>query len=170
MKLENQLFSGFIALVATAILLLGMAMFWDFGFTRWFTYAAIVLAALICLSQAAILYYTYRKVHSIDEAAAPAKHLQQWEAYYAYRQKQVKINMPIYFIALNLAMGIYFYEIFIGRPVVNVLIFLAIYTGWMLFAIFYLGRKTQRREDERLKAIIRELQTVENNLEKAESD
>ncbi|RYY24726.1 MAG: hypothetical protein EOO04_12680 [Chitinophagaceae bacterium] len=169
MKLEKQLYAGAITLTATAVLLVAMALFWDFGFTHWFTYGAIILAALICASQAAIFYYTYHKVHKINEAAPPAEHLHQWEEYFAYRQRQVKINMPVYFITLNIAMGIYFYELFIGRPVVNVILFLAVYVGWMLFAIFYLGRKAQRRENERLQSILQELKNVEINLQKEEN-
>jgi uncharacterized membrane protein YciS (DUF1049 family) len=105
------------------------------------------------------MYYTYLKLKRIDESVPPSMHLLQWEAYYDFRQKLIKYNMPVYFITLNLAMGVYLYEVFRGRPIVNVSIFLALYIGWMLFAIFYLGKRTQRKEESRLKSIINELKS-----------
>jgi hypothetical protein len=63
-----------------------------------------------------------------------------------------------------MAMAIYMIEIFTGRPVVNVVIFIGIYAAWMLFAYFYLGRKNLKREDNRLQTIINELKGIEGQL------
>ncbi len=76
--------------------------------------------------------------------------------------------MPVYFIMLNLAMGIYFIEVLGGRPILNVLILLAIYFGWILFAWFYIGKRKAKKEHMRLQQIIDELKSIEAQLNKAE--
>jgi Flp pilus assembly protein TadB len=128
----------------------------------------MALIAIICLVQAAFMYITYKKIKSINDTLEPAAHLRQWEAYYGLRKKQNQWNMPVYYIALNIAMAIYMIEIFTGRPIVNVMIFIAVYTAWMLFAYFYLGKKNIKREDNRLQKIINELKAIEEQLSKAE--
>ncbi len=168
LKLEHQLFYGALALVASGTLIILMAIFGNFGFIHWYTYGGMLLAAMVCYAQAGIMYYGYRKVHRIDESSAPAEHLSQWENYYAYRKLMLRFNMPIYFIVLNLAMGVYFYEIFSGRPILNVLLFVGIYAGWMLFAIFYLGRKAQKREESRLQSILDELKLSSRSFDDKE--
>ena len=72
--------------------------------------------------------------------------------------------MPLYFIFLNLAMGMYLIEIFQGRPLINVLIFTGIYLGWMLFAYFYLGKRVIRKEEFKLKTIMDNLKQLEAQL------
>ncbi len=164
MKLERSQFFGSILLILTAVLIGAMAVFGNFNFQHWYTYAAMALVCMVCLGQASVMYYTYLRLKRIDESAPPAAHLQQWEAYYAYRERLIKYNMPVYFIALNLAMGVYLYEVLLGRPILNVSIFLSLYIGWMLFAIFYLGKKTQRKEEKRLNEIIGELKSSAMSL------
>jgi MFS family permease len=164
MKLQKEQLMGAIMLVITAILISLMALYGNFNFVHWYTYGAMVLVCIICLMQAAILLATYKKIKHIDETALPAIHLQQWEMYYAFRKKQIRWNMPVYYILLNIAMGIYFIEVLGGRPVFNVMILLAIYFGWMLFAWFYLGRKKMKQENARLQKIMDELKAIEGQL------
>lgn len=115
------------------------------------------------------MYITYKKIKIIDDTVEPAAHLRQWEDYYQLRKKQNKWNMPVYYVALNIAMAIYMVEIFTGRPVVNVLIFIAVYAAWMLFAYFYLSRKNIKREDNRLQKVIDELKAIEGQLSQPET-
>jgi hypothetical protein len=61
-------------------------------------------------------------------------------------------------------MGVYLIEVFTGRPLVNVSIFIAVYIAWMLFAYFYLGKKNIRKEDLRLNSIVEELKGIEGQL------
>ncbi len=165
LKLQRNQIVGAVLLFFTAILIASMAIWGDFGFKHWYTYLGMSLICMICLVQAAILYFTYQKIKAIDDTAAPAKHLQQWENYYQFRQNQTKWNMPVYYLFLNLAMGIYMIEIFNGRPILNVSIFIAIYLAWMIFAYFYLGKKEMKKEQRRLNEILESLRSVGGQLE-----
>jgi len=168
MKLQKPPLHGAIALTLTAVFIAGLAIFGNLNFKHWYTYGGMVLICIICVVQAAFMYATYKKIKGIDDTVEPAAHLQQWEAYYDLRKKQNRWNMPVYYVLLNIAMAIYMVEIFTGRPVVNVLLFIGVYIAWMLFAYFYLGRKNIKREDNRLQAIINELKLIEGQLKKVD--
>lgn len=168
MKLQKQQLGGAVMLVLTATLIAAMAIFGGFNFTHWYTYGGMVLICIVCLAQAGLMYSLYKKISNINETVAPAAHLQQWEAYYDLRKKQNKWNMPLYYILLNIAMGVYLVEIFTGRPVLNVSIFIGVYVAWMLFAYFYLGKRNMRKEDERLNSIVTDLKGIESQLAKSE--
>ena len=164
LNLQNHQLRGALMLILTGLLIIAMALFADFNFKSIITYTGMYLIAGICFVQAILLLFTWQKIKKIDETQPPRQHLQQWEAYYNFRQKQIKWNMPLYFIFLNLAMGIYLIEIFQGRPLTNVLIFTGIYLGWMLFAYFYLGKRVIRKEEFKLKTIMDNLKQLEAQL------
>ena len=164
MKLQKPQLHGAITLTLTAIFIACLAIFGGLNFKHWYTYGGMVLICIVCLVQASFMYATYKKIKSIDDTVEPAAHLHQWEAYYDLRKRQNRWNMPVYYVLLNVAMAIYMIEIFRGRPIVNVLIFIAIYMAWMLFAYFYLGRRNLRREDNRLQTIINDLKGIEGQL------
>lgn len=168
MKLQKPHLYGTIALILTAIFIAALALFGNLNFKHWYTYGGMVLIALVCIVQAVFMYTIYKKIKNIDDTAAPAEHLQQWETYYSLRKKQNKWNMPVYYVLLNIAMAIYMIEIFTGRPVANVIIFIAVYAGWMLFAYFYLGKRNLKKEDNRLRKIIDDLKAIEIQLKKAD--
>ena len=168
MKLKKQQLGGAVMLVLTAALIAALAIFGGFNFTHWYTYGGMALICVVCLAQAALMYSLYKKINNIDETGSPAAHLQQWEAYYDLRKKQNKWNMPLYYILLNIAMGIYLIEVFTGRPIINVTIFIAVYIAWMLFAYFYLGKRNMRKEEARLNNIIGELKLIETQLKNPE--
>lgn len=156
-KMQSKYKWGTISLFLTGCFIISLAIFPDLNLEKWYTYGAMALISLICFAQAIFLYQNYLKMKRISDLSVPADHLRQWEEYYALRKKQNKWNGPVYFIALNIAMGIYFIEIFSGRPWPNVLLMLGIYFGWMAFAYFYLGKKVMRKEKDRLDQIIGEL-------------
>ncbi len=164
LKLQKQQLHAGIMLFCTGGLILAMAFFGDLNFQSGITYLGMFLIAAICFAQAILLLFTWQKIKKIDDTLAPAAHLQQWENYYIFRKQQARWNMPVYFISLNLAMGLYLWEIFEGRPLLNVVIFLVIYAAWMLFAIFYLGKKAKRKENLRLNGIIKNLKKLEAQL------
>jgi len=166
MKLQKLQLYGAIVLTLTAILIVCLAIFGNLNFKYWYTYGGMVLICIVCLVQAGFMYATYKKIQRIDDTVVPAAHLHQWEAYYDLRKKQNRWNMPVYYVLLNIAMAIYMIEIFTGRPVVNVLIFIAVYLTWMLFAYFYLGKRNLKKEDTRLQKIIEDLKGIEGQLNK----
>ena len=168
MKLQKPQLHGAVALTITGILIACLAIFGNFNFKHWYTYGGMVLICIICFVQAGFMYATFKKIQRIDETLEPADHLQQWEAYYNLRKKQNRWNMPVYYVLLNIAMAIYMIELFTGRPIVNVLIFIGVYAAWMLFAYFYLGKRNLRKEDNRLQKIINDLKAIEGQLNKAD--
>ncbi|PTB91678.1 hypothetical protein C9994_15140 [Marivirga lumbricoides] len=159
-KMQSKYKWGTISLALTGCFIITLAIFPDLNLQKWYTYGAMVLISLICFAQAIFLYQNYLKIQRISDLSLPADHLKQWEAYYALRKKQNKWNGPVYFLALNLAMAIYFIEIFSGRPILNVMIMLSIYFGWMAFAYFYIGKRVMKKEKERLNQIINELKEL----------
>lgn len=165
-KLIKTQLNGATMLVLTAVFIACLAIFGNLNFVHWYTYAGMVLICLICIVQAWLMYVTSKKIKAIEDTAEPAEHLRQWEQYYELRKKQNKWNMPVYYLLLNVAMAVYMIEIFTGRPVTKVIIFIAVYAAWMLFAYFYLGRKNIQREDNRLQAIINDLRGIEGQLKR----
>ncbi|MES2646377.1 MAG: hypothetical protein V4717_05845 [Bacteroidota bacterium] len=163
-RLKNKQLGGCIMLVFTGLLMLAMGLFYEFNFQHWYTYGAIALVALICFGQASLMLYTWKRIKAIDDTASPTNNLQQWEAYYLMRKKQITYGMPVYYLALNGAMGLYFLEVFSGRPIVNVIIFLAVYLAWMAFAYFYLDKRSVKKETARLHIVIGDLKAIVNQL------
>jgi hypothetical protein len=168
MKLQKPQLHGAIFLTLTAAFIACLAIFGNLNFIHWYTYGGMILICIVCLVQAAFMYMTYKKLKSIDDTVEPSAHLRQWEAYYHLRKKQNQWNMPVYYVALNIAMAVYMVELFTGRPLVNVLIFIGVYAAWMLFAYFYLGKRNIKREDNRLQKVINELKMIEGQLSKSE--
>ena len=164
-KMQKQQAGGAVMLFATAVFIAALGLFANFNFTKWYTYAAMAMLCLICTAQAILMLTIYYKLKVIDETASPAQHLRQWEQYYAMRKKQNKWNMPLYYLLLNTAMGIYVLEIFTGRPLRWVLLFIVVYIAWMIFAYFYLGRRVMAKEDKRLNGIISNLKTIVGQLD-----
>ncbi len=168
MKLIKTQLNGAKALTLTAIFIACLSIFGNLNFVHWYTYGGMALICIICVVQAWFMYTTSKKIKAIDDTAEPAEHLRQWEAYYDLRKKQNKWNMPVYYLLLNVAMAVYMIEIFTGKKLFGVLVFISIYAAWMLFAYFYLGRKNIRKEDNRLQAIINELKGIEGQLKGGE--
>jgi len=168
MKLIKAQLNGARVLLITAVFIACLAVFGNLNFVHWYTYLGMVLICIICIVQALFMFATYKKIKAIDDTVEPAEHLRQWEAYYNLRKQQNKWNMPVYYLMLNVAMAIYMIEIFTGRPIMNVMIFIAVYVAWMLFAYFYLGRKNIRKEDNRLQAIINDLKKIEGQLKRVD--
>lgn len=163
-QLERTQRRGAITLLLTAVYLVYLGFFSGIPFRAVTTYVAIVLIILCCVGQAGIHLYLFRRLRSIDVAAPVTRHLHQWETYYAFRKRLIRINLPVYYLLLNGAFGLYFIEMLglLSAPVR--LVALVLYIGWMLFAWFVLGKRSLRREDERLSGIITNLRRQQTQL------
>lgn len=164
-SLQRKMRMGALMLLLTGIFIASTATFGNFGFKHWFTYAALVALVFICWLQALLMYRMYNKIKSIDSTAAPAQHLQQWQQYYEYRKKTIAWNMPLYYILLNGALGVYFIEVFSGRPLKNVILISGVYVLWMLYAYFILGKKQMQKDEAQLQGIINELKEKASQIE-----
>jgi hypothetical protein len=164
-KLERTQVISAVMLILTAIFLIGLGFFSGLRFQSVTTYIAIVLMALISTGQATINLYMFRQLRQIDDTAPPTKHLQQWKGYYAFRKRLIRINGPLYYVLLNGAFGLYFIEILGLMPMTARIVTLSLYLSWMLFAYFYLGKRTLRREQDRLNEIIGNLHRQQEQLD-----
>jgi hypothetical protein len=135
-----------------------------FNLQHWYTYGAMAVVSLICLAQAGVMLYLYRSIKQIDQTAPPTEHLRQWETYYAFRQRLLKWNNPLYFVLLNLAIGLYLLEVLSGASAQFLLIFASIYIGWMVFAYFYMGKRLMKKEKARITSMMDELKQLEVQL------
>jgi sensor histidine kinase YesM len=162
--LKNTQLIGAIGQIFTAAFITWMIFYGNFGFKFWYTYLSMGLVVLLSLMQAAFMFYTYGKINAIDESLSPAEHLRQWEDYYAIRKKQLTFQGPVFTILLSMILGIYYIEILSGRPFLSSLIIVIATIAWILFAYFYLGRKSIKKETRRLQSIIDELKQVEEQF------
>jgi hypothetical protein len=163
-KLERtQLLSG-IALLLTPIGIIWMGFFSSIHFQSALTYVAVVLISLLSATQGIISLSLYVRLRRIDITLSIAQHLDQWERYYAFRKQLVRVNLPLYYLLMNGAFGLYFIEILGLMPLLWRLIALGVYLAWMLYAYFVLGKRTLRKEQERLETIINNLRAIQQQL------
>lgn len=163
-KLFRQLLIGGIILFITVVFIIWVIYFSDVKLTWIVTHIAVSIIVTTVLLQSILTLFTAYKISLINDTLPPAQHLQQWEDYYSFRKKQVQWNKPLYFLFLNLGMGLYFLEVFYGRPVVYIILLILIYTAWMLYAYFILGKRILAKEEKRLKGIMDELKQIEEQL------
>ena len=163
-KLLLQQSTAIVVLTIIAALLVWVGFFSGSFFKRPITYAGLLMAFLVIMMQWCILFYTWLKIKRIDDMLAPAAHLQQWQAYYIFRKKQVQWNMPVYFVSLNLAMALYLAEAVIDHFNVWVGIFLVVYIALMLFTYLVLEKMSLAREEKRIQRIIIHLKELSQQL------
>lgn len=166
-KLMREKLIAAILLLITGIFIACTGFFIRLYFHSVFTYAGLAMIVLVVVLQSLFLFKGWKTLKNIDDTLPPAAHLQQWEAYYFSSKKQVKWNMPFYFIALNFAMAIYFIELFHSWSTRNVILASTVYGGWMLYAYFVLGKRSMRREEKRFKTIIDNLKEMASQLAKS---
>lgn len=159
-KLLKAQVRGIITMITTGLFISWLSFFSKIKFQQTLTYIAVSMMIAIVLIQAVLNYFTYKKIKAIDEIQDPATYLGQWESYFQFRKKQLGLNLPIYYIFLNLSFGLYFIEILSGRPIVGIVIFMTIYIAWMLFAYFYLGKRSIAKEEKRIMEIINGLRQI----------
>lgn len=163
-KLMRPLLIGSITLFLTPFFVIWVVYFSKVQLNWISTHISVAIIALVVWLQSILTFFTWNKLRLIDDTVAPAQHLQQWETYYAFRKKQIQWNKPLYFLFLNLGMGLYFLEVVHGRPIGYVLTLVAFYAGWMLYAYFILGKRIVKKEEKRLKGIMDELKGIEEQL------
>lgn len=163
-KLFRQLLFGGIILFFTVVFITWMMYFSTVKLIWFVTHIAIWIINTTVLLQSALTLFTAYKVSLINDTLPPAQHLQQWENYYSFRKKQIQWNKPLYFFFLNLGMGLYFLEVVHDRPIGYIILLIAVYCGWMLYAYFILGKRILEKEEKRLKGIMDELKLIEEQL------
>lgn len=164
MKLKNTYTKGAILLVATGILILILMTTFDSEILTLPIISAMVIISLVCFLQAGLMFFTAKKISDIDETQTPASHLQQWLEFREFQKKLRHWNMPVYYILLSLALGVYMFELLKTVDLWKMLLAFAITYSWLLFAYFYLGKKEVKKQDAKMDGIISELKNLENQF------
>lgn len=161
--MRTQLLGGLV-LILTGVVIVGIGLLKMVVFKSNLTYWGMGVIALIPVLQGLVNLYTYKRLKALNITETPTAHLKKWEEYYAFRQWLVGFNAPTYFILLNLGFALYFIEI-LGYMSLNIrLIVIAAYLAWMLFAYFYLGSRSKKKERQKIEAIINNLKNIECQL------
>lgn len=169
-KLEReQIRSGFWLLITSIILttslyLIWVGFFFEIRFHSTLTYSAIILVALLSALQGFINISIYLRLRQIDVTTPAAQHLSQWQRYYAFRKRLVRVNTPIYYVLLNGAFSLYFIEILSLLSPPGRVIALSLYIAGVLYAYLTVEKQRLRKEFERLEAVINNLQQIEQQL------
>ncbi|KIA84357.1 hypothetical protein OA84_02130 [Kaistella solincola] len=164
MKLKNNYTKGAILLVATGIFILILMTTFDAKILTTPIVSAMVIISLVCFLQAGLMFFTAKKISDIDETQTPASHLQQWLEFREFQKKLRHWNMPVYYILLSLALGVYMFELLKTVDLWKMLLAFAITYSWLLFAYFYLGKKEVKKQDAKMDGIISELKNLENQF------
>ncbi|SFI99048.1 hypothetical protein SAMN05421638_1723 [Kaistella treverensis] len=164
MKLKNTYTKGAILLVATGIFILILMTTFDAKILTLPIVSAMVIISLVCFLQAGLMFFTAKKISGIDETQTPASHLQQWLEFREFQKKLRHWNMPVYYILLSLALGVYMFELLKTVDLWKMLLAFAITYSWLLFAYFYLGKKEVKKQDAKMDRIISELKNLENQF------
>ncbi|WP_234736757.1 hypothetical protein [Tellurirhabdus bombi] len=162
--LERSQLKAIVTLTLTALFILWLGFFSSIQFQSKLTYAAILMICLVCLAQVLICFTIYRRLRRFNVAAPATEHLQQWEEYYRFRQQQIKINTPLYSLALGIALAGYYIEILRYFSTFYQVLIWVVTLAWILFAHFVLGRRTIQKEYRRLEEIIDNLKKLQQQL------
>ncbi|AQX83588.1 hypothetical protein OZ664_14010 [Elizabethkingia sp. HX WHF] len=163
-KMKNKELFLATVLIATGIIILIMAYFLDFRYKTSALYISMGAISLICFIQAVLLLLTVKKIAQINAAAPPSEHLKQWQEYNEFRKKQIRWNMPVYYLLLGSALVIYLLEVLKDVSITYKLVALFLTFGWMFFTYFYLGKKSLAKTDLKINTIISELQNLEKQF------
>ncbi|KIA88159.1 hypothetical protein [Kaistella jeonii] len=165
MKLKNTYTKGAILLLVTGIFILGLMISLDSNLKTIPIILSMVIISTVCFLQAFLMIFTAKKISKIDETQTPSFHLKQWQNFREFQKKQRHWNMPIYYLFLGTAIGIYMYELLKNTDLWKMVLAFAITYSWMLFAYFYLGKKEIKKQDAKLDGIISELKSLENQFQ-----
>lgn len=164
MNLRNTNLFGALSLISTGIIMQLLKTQLDANIKAMPFHISLFLVSLICFLQAGIMLFLAKKINDIDETQKPIFHLQQWQNFRSSQMKLRKWNMPVYFILLSSALGIYMYELLKTEDLWKMILAFAVTYAWLLFAYFYLGKKRIKKDDEQLDVIISELKQLEQQF------
>lgn len=133
--------------------------------TTTFLGIAIVLLAVIGFST--IRLYQVNWLRKIDFTQTPNFVLQQLEKYYSFQKIISSKIMGIYFLLLNLGLGLYFIEVMAPMPTYAVVLSLSVYVIWLLIAYFVIGKKQKQKEFNRIDVLIKKMKEIETAYEKS---
>ncbi|MGX7667948.1 hypothetical protein [Flavobacterium pedocola] len=130
------------------------------------TFIGIALMFLCVFGFTLIRIYQMIWLKRINVTDSPSKNITVLEKFYKFQQFVGTKVALAYFLLLNLAFAFYFIEVIAPMSALAKTITLVAYSGWMLFAYFYLGKKQKAKEYARTQSIIDALKEMEENYTK----
>ena len=164
MKLKNTNIKGAVLLVLTGIFILGLMTTFDTKIKTPPLIIAMVIISITCFLQAILMLYNAKRIGAIDETQTPGFHLKQWQDFRIFQKKQRHWNMPVYYLFLSSAIGVYLYELLKTAELWKMILAIVVTYSWMFFAYFYLGKKELKKQDAKMDSIISDLQSLENQF------
>jgi len=128
------------------------------------TYIGICLMIICVLFFGSIRIMQAIKLRRINLDEEPSMVLQQLQQLYKKRHFINTRGTWIYAIILNLAFAFYFIEVLEPLPLAIIIISLVLYVAWMLFALLVLSKRTIRKEQASMKAIMEKISQLETGL------
>lgn len=148
----NKIIFQVLSLLVTVPVIIWVLVANPFQKSTTFIGVAIVLFDIIGFS--ILRLYQMNQMRKINFTATPKLVLEQLEKYFVFQQLLSTKIMFVYFLLLNLGLGLYFIEVMTPMPLVAIVISLSVYVGWLLFAYFVIGKKQKRKENERIQVLI----------------
>ena len=162
-KMGNKIIIQVAVLLLTVVAISYVGAIIDFKMISSYIGLGNMLATIILFS--CIRLYQVFKLKKIDLTESPKKVLLQLEKFYAFQQFVSTKCAIAYFVMLNLAFVFYFIEVLKPMSTLMKTIVLIVFTGWMLFAYFILGKKEKQKEFEKTQNIINSIKKVETEYE-----
>jgi hypothetical protein len=131
------------------------------------SYIGIAIIFICIVAFSAIRFMQAQFLRKADFSQSPTILLQQFEAFHKKQQWINTKGVIWYTIILNIAFAFYFYETVILAPFTNFwkLFILFVYIVWMLIATFWLGKKSVKKEHEKVNAIIEKIKQLKEGLQ-----
>ena len=162
-QLNNKITTQIVILVAVVIFI--MILVNIIPFKEVTTFAGIGLMALSILAFSAARLYQVLQLKKMDLTQHPRQLLFDLETYLQFQKKVNSDYTFAYFVVMNIAFGLYFIEVLRPLSMIYKSFIIIIYVAWMLFAVFYLRKKHQLKEQAKIQSIIDAVTMAEKHYE-----
>lgn len=129
------------------------------------TYTGIGLMFSAIAGYSALRLVMVHKLQKTDLTASPQIAMVAIKQFYSFQQKVNTTYTLLYYIILNIAFGLYAYEIIQPLSTRTKVISLIFYTAWMLIAYFIIGKRQIRKEHANTESIITAITKIEANYD-----
>ncbi|WP_396178466.1 hypothetical protein [Flavobacterium sp.] len=159
--LNTKISTQIIILLAVVVFILILANILPFQQTTTFIGIGLMTVSIIGFSAARL--YQVMQLKKLDLTQNPHQLLLKLETYYQFQKVVTTQFTQIYFLLMNIAFALYFIEVLYPLPLLYLVITIAGYLTWMLFAFFYLGKKHKLKEEAKIQKIIEAIKYTEQN-------
>lgn len=127
------------------------------------TYMGIGLIFASIAGYSVLRLIMVHKLQKTDLTASPQIAMVAIKQFYSFQQKVNTTYTQLYYIIMNIAFGLYAYEIIQPLSTKTKVIILIIYITWMLIAYFIIGKRQIRKEHAKTESIMAALTEIETN-------